>query len=127
MYNFIACVQLQFTIKFRGVAQFGRASGSGPEGRVFESPHSDHENRWNKRVSAVFSFFQKCPKMPLTTILPTQRIFTFFKNKQKTVFSSLFYSPILNFSSLIMRWNFLHIIDNIFNRPDSLSHILFIY
>ena len=25
----------------RGVAQFGRALGSGPRGRVFESPHSD--------------------------------------------------------------------------------------
>ena len=29
---------------FRGVAQFGRALGSGPRGRVFESPHSDHNN-----------------------------------------------------------------------------------
>ena len=27
---------------YRGVAQLGRALGSGPRGRVFESPHSDH-------------------------------------------------------------------------------------
>ena len=29
---------------FRGVAQFGRALGSGPRGRVFESPHSDQQS-----------------------------------------------------------------------------------
>ena len=28
----------------RGVAQFGRALGSGPRGRVFKSHHSDHLN-----------------------------------------------------------------------------------
>ena len=29
-------------MKKRGVAQFGRALGSGPRGRWFESSHSDH-------------------------------------------------------------------------------------
>ena len=31
-------------MKCRGVAQFGRALGSGPRGRVFKSHHSDHRS-----------------------------------------------------------------------------------
>ena len=34
----------------RGVAQFGRALGSGPRGRVFESPHSDHKKGLSQSV-----------------------------------------------------------------------------
>ena len=39
---------------YRGVAQLGRALGSGPRGRVFESPHSDQKT---KRTARPFSLF----------------------------------------------------------------------
>ncbi len=38
-------IQLKITIKYLGVAQFGRALGSGPRGRRFKSSHSDHKNQ----------------------------------------------------------------------------------
>ena len=44
-YN-IQAVEYMFTvksIKYRGVAKFGIALGSGPRGHGFESRHSDHE------------------------------------------------------------------------------------
>ena len=37
-------VSFKFDI-LRGVAQFGRALGSGPRGRVFKSHHSDHKKK----------------------------------------------------------------------------------
>ena len=36
-------IKINFEV-FRGVAQFGSASGLGPEGRRFKSCHPDHEN-----------------------------------------------------------------------------------
>ena len=41
-------------MKKRGVAQFGRALGSGPRGRWFESSHSDH-NVETKKMSPAKS------------------------------------------------------------------------
>ena len=41
----------------RGVAQLGSAFGSGPKGRVFESPRPDHEKNVDfDKKSAFFSF-----------------------------------------------------------------------
>ena len=40
------------------MAQFGRALGSGPRGRVFESPHSDHNSLNNFGYSANYCFIQ---------------------------------------------------------------------
>ena len=41
------------TIQYLGVAQFGRALGSGPRGRRFKSSHSDHKKQ---RVLATLCF-----------------------------------------------------------------------
>ena len=43
--------------RFRGVAQFGRALGSGPRGRVFKSHHSDQQKRPETVYSCGFRFF----------------------------------------------------------------------
>ena len=34
---------------YRGVAQFGRALGSGPRGRTFKSCHSDQKKEWDAK------------------------------------------------------------------------------
>ena len=74
-YDYVSRVSLESALKiwlkkqlkskqqktFRGVAQLGRALGSGPRGRVFESPHSDQKSTvimiLNGIVKAVLVFY----------------------------------------------------------------------
>ena len=64
----------------RGVAQFGRALGSGPRGRGFKSRHSDHRRRGLCIVRDDFSF-QKSHRLthavapPLRKKLPALSLF----------------------------------------------------
>ena len=60
-----------FTIKYyRGVAQLGRALGSGPRGRVFESPHSDQKNTAeNSAVFFAFFYGYSFIRLPLFAFL----------------------------------------------------------
>ena len=44
-------------VKQRGVAQFGRALGSGPRGRKFKSSHSDQNQSKCSKVLSVSAFF----------------------------------------------------------------------
>ena len=43
------------TIDYRGVAQFGRASVLGTEGRMFESCRSDHMRTYGYRIFCALS------------------------------------------------------------------------
>lgn len=52
---FSAHIGYNSSCTYRGVAQFGRALGSGPRGRVFESPHSDHNRRVRAFKLGLFS------------------------------------------------------------------------
>lgn len=45
------------------MAQFGRALGSGPRGRVFKSPHSDHTQGQIRQVRFDFIFFAEKLKL----------------------------------------------------------------
>ena len=86
------CARLK---RFRGVAQFGSALGSGPRGRRFESCHSDHQ-RNAICLPRHFAFF-----CALLAFFAISRGFSGFLS-QKTGFRAaftLFRSPIFSFSS----------------------------
>lgn len=52
-------IKINFEV-FRGVAQFGSASGLGPEGRRFKSCHPDHyPHGWPMSNRRIFPLYYK--------------------------------------------------------------------
>ena len=60
LYNILVLSVIMITLKFRGVAQFGRALRSGRRGRGFESRHLDQitnpANQGFSKVCGIFLF-----------------------------------------------------------------------